>query len=201
MKIFGIINNLKTNYSDSPSLESPNNSYFFIPDTSLLKSGRPFFLPLKTGEFCLAPSIVIKIDKVGKNISERFSYRYYNELALGGLIFNKHLLRSLSQQGLPLTPALAYDYNAPISLFFNKEVVLQNSIFEIFINENKELSFSVSDTISQLDSLIAGLSRYNTLKTGDLIFANITLTDVKLNLNSKMTIKHNNNLIFSSNIK
>jgi 2-keto-4-pentenoate hydratase/2-oxohepta-3-ene-1,7-dioic acid hydratase in catechol pathway len=102
MKVFAIgLNYGSHNQEMKRTFESPNPVIFMKPDTAVLKDGKPFFLPDFSNEIHYETEIVIKISRLGKNISERFAYRYYDELTVGIDFTARDLQVQQKQLGLP----------------------------------------------------------------------------------------------------
>lgn len=199
MKIFGVTNNY---LSSSPAhLPTDSPDYFLIPDSSLLKSGKPFFIPDENDSFRAMPSLAVKICRLGKGISPKFAGRYYNEFASGALFFASKKLEILRLSGKPLTPALAFDYNAPLSSFFPKDELQDNFNFTISVSEGETAIWELSGLIKPIDSVISIISKNNTLKTGDIIFVGFPDYSIELQANSRFTIDKHGALIYRSNIK
>lgn len=198
MKIFGVINNY-----DSTGTRTPDRQpdYFLIPDSALLRSGKPFFIPGGDDLFKACPSIVIKIDRLGKGIAPKFASRYYNEVALGIVIYASRRLQELKEQGKPLTPALAFDYNAPVSDFRSKETLGDNFRFSLSLSGSEEKEWEMKHLISPVDEIVSQISRYNTLRTGDLIFAGLADFSIELEMNKKLAMILDGEEIYHSNIK
>lgn len=199
MKIFGITGNYnECNYSrrcDAPA------DYFLIPDTAILRSSKPFFIPRPQAKFCPAPSLVIRINKLGKGISEKFAHRYYNQVAVGAVIYDVEMMKSLSANGKPLTPAIAFDYNSPLSDFFSKDILSDDFSFSLRISDGQQASWKLSALLRSIDKVVSDLSLCNTLKTGDIIFTGLSFPDITLQLNTRLTFRIQNNEIYYSNIK
>lgn len=173
MKIFAIgLNYDSHNREMKNAFESAQPVIFMKPDTALLKDGKPFFLPDFSEEIHYETELVIKISRLGKNIAEKFAHRYYNEITVGIDFTARDLQRNLQQFGLPWEIAKSFDNSAPIGKFISKEELPDvNDIgFRLHINGTTVQEGNSRDLIFSFDKIIAYVSRFFTLKIGDLIF-------------------------------
>jgi 2-keto-4-pentenoate hydratase/2-oxohepta-3-ene-1,7-dioic acid hydratase in catechol pathway len=150
----------------------PTEPIFFLkPDTALLRDG-DFYYPSFTKDLHYECELVIKIDKVGKHIDAAFAHKYYSQFTLGIDFTARDLQQKCKEKGLPWEPAKGFDHSAPISPeWLNiKDFNLGDLEFKFYQNEVLRQSGSPKDFIFQIDELIAYVSKFMTLKTGDLIF-------------------------------
>jgi 2-keto-4-pentenoate hydratase/2-oxohepta-3-ene-1,7-dioic acid hydratase in catechol pathway len=153
--------------------EIPEVPVFFLkPETALVKSNRPVYLPDFTNDFHYELELVVKICKVGKCIREKFAHTYWDEVALGLDLTARDLQREQSQKGLPWEIAKAFDNSAPISAFFPKSRFENPDAiqFHLDLNGKTVQRGNSSEMIFSVDRIIAYVSRFFTLKHGDLIF-------------------------------
>jgi len=147
--------------------------YFMKPDSALLPKKQPFFYPNFTKDLHYEVELVIKICKLGKNISEKFAETYYNEIGLGIDFTARDIQLECKAKGLPWEKAKAFDYSAPLSreLIQKSEFKNVNDI-TFSLEKNGELvqKGNSSDMLFDFDHLICYLSQFMTLKIGDLIF-------------------------------
>ena len=147
--------------------------YFMKPDSALLPKKTPFFYPNFTKNLHYEVELVIKICKLGKNISEKFAGTYYNEIGLGIDFTARDIQFDCKAKGLPWEKAKAFDYSAPLSreLIQKSEFKNVNDI-TFSLEKNGELvqKGNSSDMLFDFDHLICYLSQFMTLKIGDLIF-------------------------------
>ena len=141
-------------------------------DSSLLKDGKPFFIPDFSSEIHYETEIVVKIDRLGKNIAERFAHRYYNEVTVGIDFTARDLQRELRAKGLPWEICKAFDNSAVVGTFVPLDRVgdINRIPFHLDINGQKVQEGNTSDMLFPVDRIIAYVSRFFTLKIGDLIF-------------------------------
>jgi 2-keto-4-pentenoate hydratase/2-oxohepta-3-ene-1,7-dioic acid hydratase in catechol pathway len=172
MKIIAIGRNYVDHAKEfnSPIPEDP--IFFLKPDSAIIKNNKPFFLPDFSDEIHHEVEIVIKIDRLGKNIDPDYAHRYYHDIGIGIDFTARDLQRKCKKKGLPWEIAKAFDGSAPLGRFINKKSFSDPSDipFRLEINGIIVQQASTADMIFPVDHLIAYVSRFLTLKTGDLIF-------------------------------
>jgi acylpyruvate hydrolase len=150
----------------------PTEPIFFLkPDTALYREGT-YFLPKFTQDLHYECEIVVKIDKVGKNIPIDFAHKYYSQFTLG-IDFTARDIQSLCKdKGLPWEKAKSFDNSAPISdLWLNKDAYnLTDITFQFYQNGELRQDGKTKEMIFSIDALIAYVSQFITLKTGDLLY-------------------------------
>lgn len=144
---------------------------FMKPETSLLRDNKPFFLPDFSSQIDYETEIVLRISKMGKNISEKFADRYYDAIGLGIDFTARDLQNEFKANGTPWELCKAFDNSAPISQFLPKgDFNLSNLNFSLNINGETVQKGNTKDMIFSPEKIISFVSRFFTLKTGDLIF-------------------------------
>ncbi len=145
--------------------------YFLKPDTALLREG-DFYYPNFTKDLHFECELVVKIDKVGKHIDPRFAHKYYSQFTLGIDFTARDLQQKCKEKGLPWEPAKGFDHSAPISTTWLdvKDYHFQELEFKFYQNEELRQIGRPKEFIFQIDELIAYVSKFITLKTGDLLF-------------------------------
>jgi len=151
--------------------EIPTEPVFFMkPDTALLKE-EDFYLPDFTKDLHHEIELVIKISKAGKHIEEQFAHKYYEEIGLGIDFTARDLQTKAKEKGLPWEKAKAFDNSAPIGKFIAKEKLqLENINFELKVNGQSKQIGNSKDLIFSFDKIISYVSKFITLKVGDLIY-------------------------------
>ena len=154
------------------TLELAEPTIFMKSDSSLLKDGKPFFIPDFSEEIHYETEIVVRIDRLGKNIAERFAHRYYNEVTVGIDFTARDLQRKLRSQGLPWEISKAFDNSAVTGTFMPLEQLgkVDNLSFHLDINGQKVQEGNTGDMLFSVDKIVAYVSRFFTLKIGDLIY-------------------------------
>ena len=171
MKIICIGRNYAEHAKEMNSAVPTEPIFFMKPDVALLKEG-DFYYPNFTNDLHFECEIVVKIDKVGKNIEEKFASKYYSEITLGIDFTARDLQSQCKEKGLPWEKAKAFDNSAPISSKWIKIADLDFENTEFTFSQNGEVQQigKTSDMIFSIDQLIAYVSKFVTLKTGDLIY-------------------------------
>jgi acylpyruvate hydrolase len=150
----------------------PQTPVFFMkPETSLLFKNQPFYYPDFSKEIHYETEVVIKVNRLGKHIEEKFAHRYYSELGLGIDFTARDLQQKCKEKGLPWEIAKAFEHSAPLSdTFINKEELPKNIKFSLDINGKIVQQGETKDMIFSFDRIISYISRFFTLKIGDLIY-------------------------------
>jgi len=151
----------------------PTEPVFFLkPDSALLIRNRPFFYPDFTHDLHYECEIVLKICKVGKCISEKYAESYIGAIGVGIDFTARDLQQKAKEKGLPWEKAKAFDFSAPVSTFIPvAEFDDLNTIkFSLLKNGQKVQSGNTSEMVFSYKAIIAYVSQFMTLKTGDLIF-------------------------------
>lgn len=148
--------------------------WFLKPDTALLRNNDPFYIPSFTQELHYECELVVRIDRVGKSISERFAHRYYHEVGLGIDFTARDLQRRAIAEGLPWESCKAFDRSAAISPEFVPLDELGGDVqrlrFALDIDGERRQTGDTADMLFPIDRIIASVSRYMTLRMGDLIY-------------------------------
>ena len=145
---------------------------FSMPDSALLKSNNDFYYPDFSKDIHHELEVVVKINRVGKNIPMEFAHRYYEEIGLGIDFTARDIQAECKKKGLPWEKAKAFDGAAPISKFIHKsELEDVNALnFHLDLNGVRVQTGNTKNMIFSIDYLISYLSKYFTLKIGDLIY-------------------------------
>lgn len=173
MKILAVgLNYESHNLEMKRTFESSEPVIFMKPESSQLKDGKPFFIPDFSNEIHYETEMVVRIDRLGKNIAEEFAHRYYNELTVGIDFTARDLQRKLKEKGLPWEIAKGFDGSAAIGSFVSKQEFanIQEINFHLDINSKTVQQGNTRDMIYSVDKIIAYVSQFFTLKIGDLIF-------------------------------
>jgi 2-keto-4-pentenoate hydratase/2-oxohepta-3-ene-1,7-dioic acid hydratase in catechol pathway len=144
------------------------------PDTALLRNNDPFYVPDFSREVDYECELVVRINRVGRAIAQRFAHRYYSEVGLGIDFTARDLQREAIAKGLPWETCKAFDRSAALSAEFVPLADLggdvQNLHFEMQLNGETRQSGRTADMIFTVDEIVAHVSRFVTLKMGDLIY-------------------------------
>ncbi|MDR1258798.1 MAG: fumarylacetoacetate hydrolase family protein [Tannerellaceae bacterium] len=173
MKIIAVgMNYASHNKEMRHTFECSEPAVFMKCESSLLKGGKPFFIPDFSSDVHYETEIVIKINKLGKNIAERFAPRYYSEVTVGIDFTARDLQKRLRSEGLPWEISKAFDNSAAIGDFIpvGEATDVRNLQFRLEINGEKVQEGNTADMIFPADKIVAYVSRFFTLKMGDLIY-------------------------------
>ena len=148
--------------------------YFMKPDTALLRNNDAFYIPKFSEQVDYETELVVKINRVGKCIEERFAHRYYDEVGLGVDFTARDLQRRAMAEGLPWEQAKGFDHSAAISPRFLSLSELGKSVnelrFEMTINDEVRQVGEPKMMIHSVEKIISYVSKFMTLKMGDLIY-------------------------------
>ena len=152
--------------------EIPENPVIFMkPDTAILKKGSDFYIPEFSDDVHYELEVVLKISKGGKYIQEDKASNYFDEIGLGIDFTARDLQSKLKEKGLPWELAKGFDGSAVVSEFYKKsDFDMRNLSFSLMKNKEKVQDGNTSMMIFSPEKIIAFVSQYFTLKTGDLIF-------------------------------
>lgn len=174
MKIFAVgMNYLEHNKELHGSLFKPEEPVIFTKaDSAVLKDHKPFFIPDHMGRIDYETEIVVRISKLGKNISERFAHRYYDAVTVGIDFTARELQKKLRVEGKPWDLCKGFDGSAVLGewVSLDKFRDIQALHFHLDINGNTVQEGCTSDMLYRVDQLIAYISQYFTLKTGDILY-------------------------------
>ena len=174
MKIFAVgMNYLEHNKELHGSLFKPEEPVIFTKaDSAVLKDHKPFFIPDHMGRIDYETEIVVRISKLGKNISERFAHRYYDAVTVGIDFTARELQKKLRSEGKPWDLCKGFDGSAALGEWVSIEKFrdIQAIHFHLDINGNTVQEGCTSDMLYRVDQLIAYISQYFTLKTGDILY-------------------------------
>lgn len=155
------------------SVEAQSPAFFLKPDSALLQRGMPFFYPDFSSQVEHEVEVVVRIDKVGKSIDERFAHRYYNSVALGIDFTARDLQREAKAKGLPWTLSKGFDGSAVLSDFIplsELEHDVQHLAFSLSRNGQVVQQGNTADMLCSVDCMISYISQFMLLRTGDLIY-------------------------------
>jgi 2-keto-4-pentenoate hydratase/2-oxohepta-3-ene-1,7-dioic acid hydratase in catechol pathway len=202
MKIICIGRNYAEHAKEMNSAVPTEPIFFMKPDVALLKEG-DFYYPNFTNDLHFECEIVVKIDKVGKNIEEKFASKYYSEITLGIDFTARDLQSQCKEKGLPWEKAKAFDNSAPISSKWIKiaDLDFENTEFIFLQNGEVRQIGKTSDMIFSIDQLIAYISKFVTLKTGDLIYTGTPSGVGPVTIGDVLTASLNGNQMFEFKVK
>ena len=172
MKIICIGRNYVEHIKELNNMKESKPLIFIKPETAVQPKNRPFFIPDFADNIQYELEILLKICKLGKNIEEKFAYKYYNEIGLGIDFTARDLQNNLKTKGMPWEISKGFDGSAKISNEFIKknDLILNNIDFSLKLNKKIVQNGNSSDMIFSFDKIISYVSKFFTLKIGDIIF-------------------------------
>lgn len=173
MKIIAVgMNYALHNVELGNTVETPEPVIFMKPDSAILKDGKPFFIPDFSNEIHYETELVVRINRLGKNIAERFANRYYDAVTVGIDFTARDLQRRFREGGLPWELCKGFDHSAALGTFVpvSRFTDIQQLNFHLTIDDKEVQRGFTGDMLFKVDELIAYVSRFVTLKIGDLLF-------------------------------
>jgi len=173
MKIICIGRNYSEHAKEMGSATPSDPIFFLKPDSAKHIASTPFYIPEFTNDVHYEVELLVKINRLGKHIEERFAHTYYEQIGLGIDFTARDLQRDCKSKGLPWEKAKAFDNSAVIGRkFFDKNQFkkINDISFHLNINEKQVQVGNSGDMIFNVDKIIAYVSRFMTLKIGDIIF-------------------------------
>lgn len=161
---------------------------FMKPETALLKDNKPFYHPDFSEDIHHEIEIVLKISKEGKHISEQFAQNYFEEIGLGVDFTARDIQSKHKEKGLPWELAKAFDGSAPVSAFVPKKQFadLKNISFRLDVNGETRQQGNTSFMLFSFEYIISFVSKYITLKKGDLIYTGTPQGVGKVNIGDRL---------------
>jgi 2-keto-4-pentenoate hydratase/2-oxohepta-3-ene-1,7-dioic acid hydratase in catechol pathway len=177
---------------------------FLKPETALLLKKHPFFIPEHSNEVHHEVELVVKINRLGKHIEPRFAHKYYSEIGLGIDFTARDVQARCKEKGLPWEKAKAFDGSAAVSRFFPIDTLggnVQDLHFHLDINGTTVQKGHTANMLFKVDELISHVSKYFTLKTGDLIFTGTPAGVGKVERDDLLELYLEGNRVFYFNVK
>ena len=203
MKIICIGRNYHDHINELKNIITKEPLFFLKPDTAIQPKGHPFFIPDFSNNIHYEVELVIKISKNGKNINEQFSHKYFQEIGLGIDFTARDIQQECKELGHPWEKAKGFDGSAQIShKFINKsELDLNNINFKLEKNKKRVQNGNSKDMIYSFDYIISYVSKFYTLRAGDLIYTGTPAGVGKVEIGDKLIGYLNEEKFLSVNIK
>ena len=160
-------------YQLKSSKEAVSPAFFLKPDSALLLKNQPFFYPDFSQQVEHEVEVVVRIDRVGKSIEERFAHKHYSHVALGIDFTARDLQREAKAKGLPWTLSKGFDGSAVISEFVPLADLggdIQNLSFSLLRNGEEVQHGNTREMLCSVDRMISYISDFMILRTGDMIY-------------------------------
>ena len=198
------MNYIQHNKELDGTLYKPEEPVIFTKaDSSLLKDGKPFFLPEEMGRVDYETELVVRICKLGKSIPQRFAHRYYDAVTVGIDFTARDLQQRLRAEGKPWDLCKGFDGAAVIGQWVDiaKFRDIQAIHFHLDINGQTVQQGCSSDMLFKVDEIIAFISRYFTLKTGDLLYTGTPVGVGPVHINDHLTGWIDDRKVLEFNVK
>jgi 2-keto-4-pentenoate hydratase/2-oxohepta-3-ene-1,7-dioic acid hydratase in catechol pathway len=182
----------------------PTSPLFFLkPDTAIQPKGHPFFIPDFSNNIHFEVELVVKISKNGKNIDEKFAHKYYDEIGIGIDFTARDIQEDCKKNGLPWEKAKGFDGSAQISNeFINKKLLkLEDIHFSLNLNNSLMQKGNSKNMIFSFDQIISYISKYYTLRAGDLIYTGTPSGVGKVEIGDNLSCFINGREMLKVNIK
>jgi 2-keto-4-pentenoate hydratase/2-oxohepta-3-ene-1,7-dioic acid hydratase in catechol pathway len=203
MKLICIGRNYKDHIKELNN-EKPTDPVIFIkPDTAILLKKQPFFIPDFSDDVHHEVEVLVKINKVGKHIDKKFAHKYYNDISVGIDFTARDVQQQLKEKGLPWEKAKSFDGAAVIGNWLPKSDFkdVDNLNFSLKKNDEVVQNGETSHMLYKIDEIIEYVSKYFTLKIGDIIFTGTPAGVSKVNPNDRLVGFLEDKQLFSINVK
>lgn len=203
MKIICIGRNYAEHIAELENEKPAEPVIFLKPDTAILLKKQPFFIPDFSNDIHYEVEILVKINRIGKHIDKKFAHKYYSEIGLGIDFTARDLQTQLKEKGLPWDKAKSFDGAAVIGDWMPIEDIQDVNAVEFSLKKNENI-VQVGNTAQMLwkiDELIEFISKYFTLKIGDIIFTGTPAGVGRVDANDKLTGFMENKQMFSITVK
>ena len=195
--------NYPSHQKEMNSFILPDLVIFSKPESALLLNNKPFFYPDFSTDIQYETEIVVKINRLGKNIAAKFAQRYYSDITVGIDFTARDLQRQCVEKGQPWEIAKAFDCSAPVGRMTPKTNFsdIQAINFHLDINGETVQTGNTKDMIFSVDRIIEHVSKFFTLKTGDLIFTGTPQGVGKVKIGDRLQAYMENELVLDFKIK
>ncbi|WP_299754232.1 fumarylacetoacetate hydrolase family protein [uncultured Pontibacter sp.] len=172
MKILAIGRNYAEHIAELKNEVPDEPVIFFKPDTAVLRNNEPFYYPEYTNDVHHEVELILRVSREGKNIEQKFAHKYYDAIGLGIDFTARDIQAKAKAKGLPWTLAKGFNGSAPVSEFLPLSDFpdLQNISFRLDVNGETRQQGNSKMMLNSFDDIIAYISKYITLKKGDIIY-------------------------------
>jgi 2-keto-4-pentenoate hydratase/2-oxohepta-3-ene-1,7-dioic acid hydratase in catechol pathway len=163
---------------------------FMKPDSAILSKGSAFFIPEFSSDVHFEAELVVRIDRLGKNIEERFAHRYFSQIAMGIDFTARDLQQKLKEKGLPWEKAKSFDGAAYLGNFFDKTEFPNLEAINFSLMRNGEIvqKGNSSNMLFSIHRIIEEVSKYFTIKIGDLIYTGTPAGVAAVNVDDELEL-------------
>lgn len=164
---------------------APN--WYVMPESSMVRSGNPFFIPDFDTCFQAFPSLCLRIGRLGKSIAPRFASRYIDGWTMAVAVVAKYSLKDLRANGLPWTKAVSFDRSCWLGNLQPVDTLINYDAFRIECAECK-ISYELDSLLMSKEEVVSLISQYNTLKNGDFVLVGLSSMGVSLLPDTRMRV-------------
>ncbi len=174
-----------------------------LPDTALLRDGKPFFVPDFAAPCVCQAALAIRICRLGRSISPRFAHRYYDAVTAGVAFTAQNLLEQCRAHGLPWNVSTGFDGSAVVGTFvpLTEEQRLSRTEFTLLEDGRPVQSGSMKGARFTAEEIIAHVSRFHLLRQGDVIFLGFPSQPFEARLNTRLTASMADRQVLGFNVK
>jgi len=203
MKILCIGRNYSEHIKEMKAENLGSPVFFMKGENALVRNDDPFFYPDFSKEVHHEVEIVLKVGRNGKHIEKKFAHKYFDEITVGIDFTARDLQADCKKKGLPWEMAKAFDYSAPIGKFLPKTdfVNMYTIPFHLDINGQTVQEGNTRDLLFQFDTVIEYISKFVTLKMGDLIFTGTPVGVGPVSIGDKLEAYIGNEKLLECNVK
>ncbi len=206
MTIFTIPNNFEISEGNKtlPSAFSGKTPIVnALPETALLRDGKPFFVPDFASPCVCQGSLVIRICRLGRSISARFAHRYYDAFTVGVTFTAQNLLKECQAEGLPWASATGFDGSAVVGQFLpiTAQMPLAAARFTLMLDGQPLQEISPEKARFTAEEVIAHISRFHLLRQGDMIFLGSPCMPFNVSPDKRLTATIDSRQMLGFNIK
>jgi len=188
MKIICVGRNYAAHIAELDNDRPKHPVLFMKPDSAILLKNNPFIIPEFSEDIHYEVEVLVKIKKIGKHIDQKFAHKYYDEIGLGIDFTARDLQSELKQKGLPWEKAKAFDGSALVGKFLPKTDFESVDSLQFSLSQNGETKQDGNTSLMlwKIDALIEYISKYFTLKIGDIIFTGTPAGVGKVSANDEL---------------
>ncbi len=203
MKIICVGRNYLAHAAELNNPKPSNPIIFLKPETALLRPNEDFYHPSFSNDIHFEAEIVVRINKEGKNIAEKFASKYYSEIGVGIDFTARDVQNELKSKGLPWELAKAFNGSAAVSNFVSVSEFenVQNINFSLNQNNIEKQNGNTKDMLFSINYLISFISQYFTLKKGDLIYTGTPVGVEKINIGDVLDLFIEGQKLLTVNVK
>ena len=203
MKILAIGMNYPSHVQEMSDVLSAEPVIFSKPETALLLNNKPFFYPTFSTDIQYETEIVVKIERLGRNIAAKFAHRYFSEITVGIDFTARDLQKRCKEMGHPWEIAKSFDNSAAVGRMVSKNVFsdIQSINFHLDVNGVTVQQGNTKDMIFSINQIIESISRFFTIKIGDLIFTGTPHGVGQVKIGDRLQAYLENELVLDFKIK